>query len=756
MPSALSTISASPNDSLEETPSLTSEPPFGGEGRKRLLSGTRFKLRLALLVVVIVGCLTVLLRLVVDQVFATLTPSIEHDLQWKTTSGAQELRYSADLGVLIKDKALIAAATERYRKDPDVQYLRFEDDAGEVLLEYGVERAAGRSLVRAAERGPGTRLLDARNGYAAWAPIEVEGLRVGKMGIMVSKERLRAGVRLRRKLSLVSLLGALGSLLAALLFFKLYILPVIKLSERDLAQLKLTTELALESARAKSRFLANMSHEIRTPMNGVLGMTRLVLKTDLNPAQRSQIETISRSAKSLLTIVNDILDLSRLEARQYQLRPRVCALRGVVQDSVELLRPAAEEKKLGLEVRVAAGVPEAVVLDATRLRQILINLVGNAVKFTPSGCSDPVLGPGTDNWVRIEVELGPGPAPELCFRVEDTGPGIPEAAREHIFTAFTQVDDGYGRAHEGTGLGLAISRKFARLMGGELEYSVRTKQAAGPSNGSVFCLRLPLEIAATALPPAETREDSMRPLVARKPLLLVDDNEINRIVALETLAELGLSASVAISGREAVEAVARGEYSLVLMDCQMPDLDGYEATRQIRKSELAGSHLPILAFTAHALADELDKARAAGMDDVVTKPLDVGELRRTLRRFLDTRPPPSEAGPPAAEVRPRLTERRRSVQLIDLFLGQVPLQIDNLRELVRCEQRTAVGPVAHKLKGSCGSLGALALADLCASIQRGAASAPVAELTQAMERLDGEYRLVEACLREQREKMSVV
>jgi signal transduction histidine kinase/DNA-binding response OmpR family regulator len=753
MPSAISLTSGSSNDSAEERPGLDSEPSYDGEGRKRLLSGTRFKLRLALLMVVIVGCLTVLLRLVVDQVFATLTPSIERDLQWKTTSGAQELRYSADLGVLIKDRTLIEAATERHRRDPDVQYLRFEDAAGEVLLEHGRERAEGRSLVRAAERAPAARLLDAPNAYAAWAPIEVEGLHVGKIGITVSKERLRAGERLRQRLSLVSLLGAFGSLLAALVFFNLYIAPVLKLSERDLAKLKLTTALALESARAKSRFLANMSHEIRTPMNGVLGLTRLVLKTDLSPAQRSQIETISRSAKSLLAIVNDILDLSRLEARKYQLRPGACALRGVVEDSVELLRPAAAEKKLGLEVRVAAAVPEAVVLDAARLRQILINLVGNAIKFTPSGGPGPVAGLRSDHWVLVEVELGPGPAPELCFRVEDTGPGIPEAAREHIFSAFTQVDDGYGRAHEGTGLGLAISRKLARLMGGELEHSPRTTTASAPSSGSVFCLRLPLEVADTALLPVETREVSVRPLTARKPVLLVDDNEINRIVALETLAELGLSARSVSGGREAVEAVAGGEYSLVLMDCQMPDLDGYEATRQIRQAEAAGSHLPILAFTAHALADELDKARAAGMDDIVTKPLDVGELRQTLRRFLDTRPPPPEAGSPVPEVRPTLSERRRSVALIDLFLRQVPLELEKLRELVVREQRSAVGPVAHKLKGSCGSLGALAMAELCASIQRGAASAPLVELTLAMERLDAEYRLVETCLRAQREKV---
>jgi CheY-like chemotaxis protein len=246
----------------------------------------------------------------------------------------------------------------------------------------------------------------------------------------------------------------------------------------------------------------------------------------------------------------------------------------------------------------------------------------------------------------------------------------------------------------------------------------------------------------------------VRPLSARKPVLLVDDNEINRIVALETLAELGLSASVASGGREAIAAVASGEYSLVLMDCQMPDLDGYEATRQIRRAEVAGSHVPILAFTAHALADELDKARAAGMDDIVTKPLDVGELRRTLRRFLDTMPPPPEAGLPAADARPTLSERRRSVELIELFLRQVPLEMENLRQLVRREQRTAVGPAAHKLKGSCGSLGALAMADVCVSIQRGAASAPVAELTRVMDRLDAEYRLVEACLREQRSKVS--
>jgi signal transduction histidine kinase/DNA-binding response OmpR family regulator len=719
---------------------------FEDSSRQRLLSSSRFRLRLGVLAVLIVGCLTVLLTFVVDSVFARLTPSIERDLQWKTSSGINELRLSADLPVLVKDKALVVKAAERYAKDPDVDFLRFRDDQGDVLFQHG---SAG-ALAEAAEKKPAEQLAEFGEGYAAWAPIEVEGLKVGQVTIVVSKERLRAGERLHRRITRVSILGGVLALLAALVFFNLYIAPVLKLAEQDFARLKETTVLALESARAKSRFLANMSHEIRTPMNGVLGMTRLVLKTELTPTQRAQLETIARSAKSLLTIVNDVLDLSRLEANQYLLRPEPCEIRPVLEESVELLRTVAHEKHLELEVQIDPQVPRAVVLDVNRLRQVLTNLVGNAVKFTPKG------------WVRLGVRVTGTSAPQLSFEIEDTGPGIPASARARIFEAFTQVDDGYARAHEGTGLGLAICRKLVRLMGGELGYRER---GSGDGAGSIFWFTLPIEVAEA--PHASQRpSESLRPLVASKPILLVDDNEINRLVAKETLEELGLSTRVVSSGREALEALRHDDFALVLMDCQMPDLDGYEATRRIRRSEPPGRHLPILAFTAHAFPDELDKARAAGMDDVVTKPLDMPALRRTLRRFLETAPPPPEPAPaprlepsrpppaPAPTRPPALTVRARSAKLIELFLNQVPGQIATLRALVAADDRDALSAAAHKLKGSCGSVGAPRMTEICQRIQLECRQAQRAELEGWAEELGIEYREVEVALIKQRDEVT--
>ncbi len=726
--------------------------------RQKLLSGTRFKLRLAGLVVLIVAALTGLLSLVVGQVFAQMTPAIQRDLGWKALGGALELRHSADLLVLVKDHELVAKAAERFCRDPDVAYLRIVDAQGELLLEHGTDHG----LAADVERRSRGELLDTEQGYAAWEPMNVEGLPAGKVTLVISKERLEAGKRLHSQISLASLAGAVAASLCALVFFNLYISPVLRLSERAFSELRHTTALALESARAKSQFLANMSHEIRTPMNGVLGVTRLVLNSDLSKKQRTQIEMIARSARSLLLIVNDVLDLSRLQAHRYALRPSVCTLRKLVAESVELLRAPALEKGLQLELEIAREVPEHVVLDVDRLRQILTNLVGNAVKFTPAG------------WVKLGLSLSQTEPPELRFTVEDTGPGVPARAQHAIFEAFTQADDSNTRTHEGTGLGLTICLELVRLMGGQLGYRERAPSEPGAAtSGSVFWLNLPAMV--SEKPPASeraTQTPHAPALASRRHILVVDDNEINRFVARETLAELGLDSEAVASGSAAIEALARRDFALVLMDCQMPDLDGYETTRRIRSGEEPGRRLPIVAFTAHALPEQIELARSAGMDDVVTKPIDAHALRATLLRFLEPAPhdaaavrtPESPASTPESDERlraegdedalPSLKAKRRAPKVIELFLAQVPGALDTLSGAVEDGAAERVAQLAHKLKGSCDSIGALRMALVCRSLQQLAGAAAPAELICQVEALRAEYSAVEAALKNERDRLS--
>lgn len=554
--------------------------------------------------------------------------------------------------------------------------------------------------------------------------------------------------------------------------------------KRTEEELRAAKEAAEAASKAKSEFLANMSHEIRTPMNGVLGTTELLLNSPLTDKQRHLASTVHRSGRTLLAIINDILDFSKIEAGKLDLECVGFDLSQLLDESLELFMEAARRKHLRLTQQVDERVPRYLKGDPVRLRQILMNLLSNAMKFTEAG--------GVSLTAEY-VSATPTHA-QLRISVTDTGIGIPPAAKLRIFDAFAQADGSTTRRYGGTGLGLSIAKQLVGLMGGAITVE------SEPGRGSTFSFtarfelqplgaaidagqtpyspfpkpHLPLEMANEPSQPSPLAagSEAQQPEHPLARILVAEDSPVNREVAVGMLEILGYQVEMAENGRQALELAVRSHFDLVLMDCQMPEMDGLTATAEIRRREASSGERrrTIVALTANAMQGDREQCLAAGMDDYLTKPYTQMQLQTVVQKWLNQQTPhqtpapvssakptsncvsaqtTTDSAPVPPSMDPKALDGIRALQrpnrpdvlasVLRKYLDNSRDSVDALHNAIRANDPAGLQAVAHRLKSSSAQLGALAVAARCKELEALGAQKNLIEADRIWAELQSEY-----------------
>ncbi|WP_200505717.1 hybrid sensor histidine kinase/response regulator [Adhaeribacter terrigena] len=511
-------------------------------------------------------------------------------------------------------------------------------------------------------------------------------------------------------------------------------------------------EMAEESVKMKQQFLANISHEIRTPMNGIMGLTGVLQKTQLSEEQRTYLDAIHTSSERLLVILNDLLDFSKMEAGKIHLEETNFNLRKLIGETIDLLTPKANERRNRLKVIIDPQIPDEVTGDSVRLSQILTNLIGNAIKFTEDGQVRVLVDNVKENTDTLLLE----------FEVQDSGIGIQEDKLDSVFESFSQASNDTTRKYGGTGLGLTITKQLIELQGGKLQVRSRVGE------GSTFSFSLLFRKADSQPETFTAQEDEIDPKeLGAVRVLLAEDNEINQLLARKVITDWGFELDIAANGRIAVDMLKENDYDVVLMDMQMPEMDGYEATKYIRNEMGAKSNIPIIAFTAHATKQEIGRCMLAGANAYVSKPLKPNELLSEIYDLVQEEPgivfkPDLREENPAdsedmGEVNIDLTFLKEMAagnqafmdEIIGMFISGTPESLQKMQEAIHENDWPNVKAIAHRLKSSMFLIGIKELEMNMAAIEQNAQNPEEQEMVQKL--LDRTRKICEIAIQKLRQ-----